>query len=174
MVCPIKEVYYSVQVTGSGVYLVRKTNKSASTEEQLARWIQFLEVWEKALDEDKEVIVTLDANLDFLTWRSDNLPQHHSSIKLKSLIDALFERILPLGFSQLVSGATRLERGQPRSGLDHLYTNKPDKMSSIQTYFTGMSDHKLIKFTRFSKSFKTKPRFIRKRMFKNFDNEKFK
>ena len=82
-----------------------------------------MEVWEKALEEDREVIVVLDANLDFLTWRSDDQPSHHSSFKLKPLIDALFERIFPLGVSQLVTGATRLERGQPRAGLDHLYTN---------------------------------------------------
>ena len=55
-----------------------------------------------------------------------------------------------------------------------MYTKKPEKMSSVQTYFTGMSDHKLLKFTRFSKSFKPKPRFIRKRMFKNFDDKKFR
>jgi hypothetical protein len=77
-------------------------------------------------------------------------------------------------FYQLVTGATRLERGQPRAGLDHLYTNKPEKLSSVQTFFTGMSDHKLLKFTRFSKSFKQNPRFVRKRMFKNFDDETFK
>ena len=82
--------------------------------------------WEKALQEDKEVIVTMDANLDFLTWREENLPPHHSSVKLRPLVDVLFERILPLGVSQLVKGATRLERGQPRAGLDHLYTNKPE------------------------------------------------
>ena len=67
-----------------------------------------------------------------------------------------------------------MERGQPRAGLDHLYTNKPDKLSSVQTHFTGMSDHKLLKFTRFSKSFKESPRFVRKRMFKNFDEKSFK
>ena len=37
-----------------------------------------------------------------------------------------------------------------------------------------MSDHKMIKFTRFSKSFKQSPRFVRKRMFKNFNDEEFK
>ena len=154
--------------------LGQKDSTSASTTEQLARWLKFLEMWEKALEEDKEVIVVLDANLDFLTWRSDNLPPNHSSVRLKSLIDALFERIFPLGVSQLVTGATRLERGQPRAGLDHLYTNKPEKLSSVQTYFTGISDHKLVKFTRFSKSFRPRPRFIRKRMFKNFDSTKYK
>ena len=57
----------------------------ASTAEQLSRWLKFLEQWERALEEDREVIVTLDANLDFLTWRDEELPAHHSSAKLKSL-----------------------------------------------------------------------------------------
>ena len=153
--------------------LGQKDNTSATTTEQLARWLKFLEVWEKALEEDKEVIVALDANLDFLTWRKDNLPPYHSSVRLKSLIDALFERIFPLGVTQLVTGATRMESGQPKTGLDHLYTNKPDKMSQVQTYHTGISDHKLLKFTRFSKSFRPRPRFIRKRMYKDFDSKKY-
>ena len=78
----------------------------------------------------------MDANLDFLTWRKEDLPASHISVRLKPLIDALFDQILPLGVSQLVTGATRMERGQPRTGLDHLYTNKADKLSSVQTYFT--------------------------------------
>ena len=154
--------------------LGQSDNTSASISEQLVRWLVFLEKWEKALQEDKEVIVTLDANLDFLTWRSEGLPTHHSSVRLRPLVDALFEKILPLGVSQLVRGATRMERGQPKAGLDHLYSNKPDKLSSIQTYYTGMSDHKLLKVTRFSKSFKQSPRYVRRRMFKNFDDDVFR
>ena len=69
-------------------------------------------------------------------------PQQHSP---KSLINELFDRIIPHGVSQLVTGATRIERGQPRTGLDHLYSNKPEKLSSVQTHLTGMSDHKLLK-----------------------------
>ena len=154
--------------------LGQQDSTSASTTEQLARWLIFLEKWENALQENKEVIVTLDANLDFLTWRKEGLPSHHSSVRLKSLIDALFEQILPLGVTQLVTGATRFERGQPQAGLDHLYSNKPEKLSSVQTYYTGMSDHKLIKFTRFSKSFKQNPRFVTKRCFKKFDDQQFR
>ena len=37
-----------------------------------------------------------------------------------------------------------------------------------------MSDHKLIKVTRYSKSFRQNPRYIRKRVYKNFDEEAFK
>ena len=151
--------------------LGQQDSTSASTAEQLARWLIFLEKWESALQENKEVIVALDANLDFLTWQEENLPSHHSSVRLKSLIDALFEKILPLGVTQMVSGATRFARGQPSTGLDHVYSNKPEKISQVQTFFTGMSDHK---FTRFSKSFKIIPRYVTKRCFKNFDDQMFR
>ena len=149
-------------------------NISASVPEQLKRWEKFLGRWETAINEGKEVIVMLDANLDFLTWRnSENLPAHHSSIRLKSLIDRLFDRIVPLGVSQLVTEATRLERGQPRAGLDHVYTTRPDKLSQVETLYTGMSDHKLIKCRRHTKSLKVHQRYIRKRSFKNFKKELF-
>ena len=157
--------------------LGQQDSSSASVSEQMARWSVFLDKWETALKEEKEVIVMLDANLDFLTWRnSDELPSHHSSNRLKCLIDALFDKIMPLGpgVSQMVTGATRMERGQPQTGLDHIYTNKPEKLSSIQSYFTGMSDHKLLKVIRFSKSFRQNPRYVRKRTFKDFDEKMFK
>ena len=37
-----------------------------------------------------------------------------------------------------------------------------------------MSDHKLLKFTRYAKSLKTVPRYVRKRCFKMVDDKKFK
>ena len=148
---------------------------SATVPAQLERWKVFLSKWEAALHEGREVIVMLDANIDFLTWRSsNNLPPHHSSVKLKSLIDELFDRIIPQGVSQLVTGATRIERGYPRTGLDHLYSNRPEKLSQVKTLLTGMSDHKMLKIIRYTKSFKTLPRYVRKRSFKNFNEEDFK
>ena len=155
--------------------LGQQDSSSSSVSEQLARWLIFLDKWETALGEEKEVIVMMDANLDFLTWRdNEDLPNHHSSNRLKCLVDALFDRILPLGVSQMVTGATRMQRGQPQTGLDHVYTNKPEKLSSIQTLFTGMSDHKLLKMIRYSKSFKQSPRYFKKRIFKNFKETQFK
>ena len=149
-------------------------NTSATLPAQLARWTVFLDNWEKALQEDKEVIVAMDANIDHLTWRmQDSLPQYSSSVRLKSLIDLLFTRIIPLGVTQLVTGATRMERGQPRTGLDHIYTNKVEKLSMVQTFFTGTSDHKLLKVVRFTKSFKHLPRYIKKRSYRDFNEEAF-
>ena len=101
-------------------------NSSRSVTDQLERWCNFLDKWESALSEGKEVIVMGDINLDFLKWTRSDLPPSDSAVKLKSLIEELFSRIFPQGVSQLVKDATRVWPGQSDSGLDHIYTNKPD------------------------------------------------
>ena len=155
-------------------YLGQGDQTSGAIQAQLERWSLFLSLWEKALVEGKEVIVMMDANLDFMKWNNSNLPPNDSTIKLKSLIDLLFEKIFPQGVVQVVTVATRSWPGQDDSGLDHIYTNKPEKVSSVYAEFIGGSDHKLIKITRFAKSVQRSVRYVRKRVFKNFDDDKFK
>ena len=106
------------------------------------------------MKEEKEVIVMMDANLDSLTWTKDSnqLPPSHSSVKLRSFAEDLFSKILPHGVNMMVMEATRSENGVATSCLEHFYTNKPDKLAPVQTSWTGMSDHKLLKVKRFSKS----------------------
>ena len=48
--------------------LGQQDNSSSSVPQQLARWTKFLDNWETALSEDKEVIVMLDANLEKHRW----------------------------------------------------------------------------------------------------------
>ena len=86
----------------------------------------------------------------------------------------MFAKIFPHGVSQLVTVATRSWPGQEDAGLDHIYTNKPDKVSGVHAEFVGGSDHKLIKITRFSKSLQRNARYVRKRAFKNFVEEDIK
>ena len=88
--------------------------------------------------------------------------------------DQLFNRIFPLGISQVVTKATRVSPSGELSGLDHLYTNKPDKVSSVNVEKFGNSDHFLLKFSRFTKSEIRTPKFITKRSFKEFDATSFK
>ena len=63
--------------------------------------------------------------------------------------------------------------GQPQTGIDHFYTNRPDKLSHVQTQFCGGSDHKLIFATRHSKVIKKNARYVRKRCYKNFEPSVF-
>ena len=154
-------------------HLNQSDQSSKSVQAQLERWCNFLTKWEVALSEGKEVIVMGDINLDFLKWTRTDLASSDNSVRLKPLIEALFSRIFPHGVVQLVREGTRVWPGQPESGLDHVYSNRPDKCSDINTEFSGGSDHKLLKFTRYAKSATRGVRYVRKRCFKNFEPEKF-
>ena len=105
--------------------------------------------------EGKEVHCLGDANIDFLKWKEGNG-------KLQPLVTQLFDRIVSQGFAQIVTGPTRAQKGQVPSGLDHYYTNCPDKIASISTFFHGGSDHRLISAFRQSKTQISKPRIIYK------------
>ena len=100
---------------------------SVSIPEQLIRWETHLTSWETALGSGKEVISLGDYNVNHCNWTDCNLPKSSQTYKLKSLITALFTRILPLGVSQLVQGPTRFFPGQKSSGLDHFFTTNPEK-----------------------------------------------
>ena len=147
---------------------------SNSVPEQLARWLQFLDQWERALATGMEVHCLGDLNLNHCNWTDNNLSKSNQSYKLRDLISALFTRIFPHGVTQLVSGPTRHFPGQVSTGLDHYFTNRPDKISSVQSHHCGGSDHMMITGVRHSKSFQSRPKYIRRRSYKNFDSQAFK
>ena len=125
-----------------------------------------LDHWKSAFATGLEVHCHGDMNLNHCNWTDPNLPHSNQSYKLRELTLALFARIIPLGVAQLVSGPTRHFPGQKSIGLDHYYTNRPDKTSPVQKHHNGGSDPLLIGAIRFSRS-------IQKRSFKNFDSELF-
>ena len=154
-------------------YMGQVNNSSLEFTEQMARWIIFLEQWEKALDSGKECVVMGDFNLDFLSFSRSDLPSTSQAHRMKPLVDEMLARIAPHGVQQCVVGPTRQGRGgQPDSGLDHLWTNCPGKMSQIYTRYNG-SDHKVIMGIRFAKLIRNSTRYIKKRSFKNFNEEIF-
>ena len=112
-------------------------------------------------------------NLDFLKWKEDNLPANDSIHKVKPLINELFARIVPHGVSQLVNKATRVSSRDGVSGLDHVYSNRPNKCSEVAVNPYGESDHRVVRMTRFSKDFIRRPKLVTKRIFKNFDRDAF-
>ena len=146
---------------------------SRSIPAQLERWSSFLNMWETALMEGREVLVMGDMNLDFMKWCNPNLDDNDSAVRLKPLIDELFTRIFPHGVSQLVKQGTRVWPGQSDSGLNHVYSNKPEKLSDISLEISGGSDHKILRFTRFTRSMSRSVKYVRKRSFKNFKPEDF-
>ena len=116
----------------------------------------------------------MDANIDALAWSNHSSSANHMNTKLKPLISDLFERIMCHGISQLVNVPTHAQQGISTKCLDHLYTTNPEKLSEVTAEFTGMSDHKIVKISRYTKSLKNNPRYVRKRCFKNFNANVFK
>ena len=149
-------------------------DKSSNTvPQQLTRWLTFLDQWEVALATGMEVHCMGDMNLNHCNWTDANLPSTNQSYRLRDLISALFNRIIPHGVTQLVSGPTRHAPGQVSTGLDHYYSNRPDKVSNVEKHHCGGSDHMLISGLRHSKSIRNSPKYIRKRCYKNFNSEIF-
>ena len=85
----------------------------------------------------------------------------------------MFERIYPHSVVQCVHEPTHSWPGQVPSGLDHIYTNVPDKLSPAQIKFIGSSDHRLILATRYAKNMRQNIRYCKKRSYKDFDEAKF-
>ena len=153
--------------------LDKSSGSSSSVPEQLNRWNLFLNQWEKALESGREVHLLGDLNLNHCNWNDVDIPSNNQTAKLKPLITELFTRIIPLGVVQLVRGPTRFWPGQTPSGLDHYFSNKPEKLSSVTKKHHGGSDHLLISATRVSKQIKSTPRYVRKRSYKNFNPLEF-
>ena len=73
-------------------HLYQVDHSSGTVPAQLERWSQLLDQWERALSEDKEVILAMDANIDFLKWTADNLSTNDNTYRMKPLIQELFSR----------------------------------------------------------------------------------
>ena len=131
----------------------------------MTRWCIFLEQWEKALATDKEVIVLGDFNLDHL--------QFSNSGRLQPMVEKLMDSVFPHGVVQCVQAATHSWPGRRDSGLDHIYTNEPDKLSKVQVQFRGYSDHRLIIATKYAKNLKQNIRYCKKRSYKKFSEQEF-
>ena len=141
-------------------------DSALSIPEQLNDWLEHLQYWEKALNSGFEVVSLGDYNLNHCNWTDTSIPRSNQTYKLRSLIDALFTRIFPHGTVQLVVGPTRHFPGQVSTGLDHFYTNIPEKISSVQKYYWGGSDHMLIKAIRKSKSIQSCQQNVKKHSYR--------
>ena len=154
-------------------YLGQVDHSSLEITEQIARWNIFLDQWEVALNTGMECVVMGDFNLDYLSFYRTDLSSSSQAYRLKPLVDELLARVGPHGVKQCVVGPTRQGRaGQADTGLDHLWTNIPGKMSQIYTKYNG-SDHKVIMGVRYAKILKNNTRYVRKRSYKEFNPKLF-
>ena len=139
---------------------------------------KFLEQWEEALEhnsttEANELHICCDMNLDALDDRWLQ-PTYHL-VTLSRLVIAACN----LGdISQLVTLPTRFQYNSVKgttaiSFIDHVYTNRKFRCSSVSVIPFGGSDHDMISYTRDTKAPLEPGRPIRKRSYKNFVQDNF-
>ena len=153
-------------------YLNQSDDVSKSIPAQYERWSGFIDQWEMALNEGKEVLVVGDVNLDFLKF-DNSLTSNIQVYRLQNFAQLIFDRIYSQGVVQCIKEPTHFWPGQEPSCIDHMYTNHPEKLSHPRVIANGGSDHKLILCTRYTKQIVSKPRMICKRSYKNFNPEIF-
>ena len=135
---PRQRMFLVCQAYRDWQYMGQADNESKSIQAQCSRWVEFIDQWEKALQTDLECLVVGDLNIDHRKWTNPNISKNSITYKLKPLIDVLFNRILPYGAAQCIVGPTRFESGNAASGLEHFWTNKPNKLSEVHAYFKGV------------------------------------
>ncbi|MEW8544961.1 MAG: reverse transcriptase family protein, partial [Candidatus Thiodiazotropha sp.] len=119
----------------------------------------FEECLENVLKEEKEMYILGDINRDLLN---------------NQINKAWTDYIEPFGITQLVSEPTRVTNDS-RTLIDHIYSNCPENVNSIDVPKIGLSDHFPIFFTRKMHVHPPKGNHftISYRSFKDFDEAKF-
>ena len=100
-----------------------------------------------------------------------------SSYEHASLAGQIIDFLLEEDCSQLVNEFTRIRKVGDvvlRSSLDHVTINCPGKVSQPKIVGIGSSGHMGIILTKSSKEIRSNPRSVKKRIYKNFDNKKFR
>ena len=160
----VSNIYRDHQWMKQGADKSSKSDHAVKT-----RWQTYLGQWKSALETGGEVHCLGDFNIDSSRLLS-------SSGQHQQLVNALLQQVVPLGVTQCAPGATWIpqggQRGRP-SGLDHHWTNRPDKISEVQALTIGHSDHKLISAVRYAKVVHIGQQYVNKRSYKRFDECKF-
>ena len=93
------------------------------------------------------------------------------------LASKLSDFLLEENCSQLVEDYTRIRKvgnEVQRSALDHVTINCPGKVSKPKIFGIGNSDHMGTIMTKTSREIRANPRSFKKRIYKNFDEERFR
>ena len=135
----------------------------AAQNERLTRQIDH---WRSICKSKRDFVSLGDANLCSIKWHDENYHRQEQVAMVQSFL-------LETASTQLVQGYTRSEIIQggelSRSGIDHCYTNVPEKLCSPEVLVVGDSDHLGVVVTKYTRSSHTKPKTVMKRSYKNFN-----
>ena len=132
-------------------------------------------MWQKALEENREIITLGDVNIDSLVWDKPPTLQTPYDKKKHPLYLELREKILTTGTTKLNTEYTRVDNqpGGRISCLDHVYTNMPQKISSFTTHHNTFSDHSMVEVNKNVKNKITNKKYIKIRSLKNYRPAQF-
>jgi hypothetical protein len=154
---PISTVWVELIVPGTSNVLVmggyrqwrlpgNYGGNSESSPSQQARWVKLCQQWNRAISEDKEVLVLMDDNIDSTDWTTDyaNVMGQPSRLRTRPMYYELVDKIFSKGVVVLNDKITRqIKTGHP-SILDHIYTTHPLKVAEVFTRTHGKSDHRMV------------------------------
>ena len=139
------------------------------TASQLNDLSLLLDIWRRCTAEDKDFISLGDINLCAKQWDEPGYTHTH-------LADLVKDFMMEEYCCQVVDGYTRLRMVNgiiQCSCLDHVTVNCVDKISNLEIHGVGKSNHMGILFNKFSRETRTCIKTTRKRVYKNFDCNKF-
>ena len=147
---------------------ISRENSQASQKDRLSRQIDH---WNDLSNSGRDYIIMGDNNLCSKLWLTDNYQKDR-----KELGDMVIEFMLQEAAVQLVDEYTRSELvngNLQRSCIDHIITNIPNKCNKPEVYSFGNSDHMVVHVKKFTKELRQHPNTIKKRSYKNFDENTF-
>ena len=129
-----------------------------------------LDIWRECTENQSDFIAMGDMNV---CAKKINDPAYEHAALANKIKDFLLEE----DCSQIVDEYTRIRKvGSEiqRSCLDHITINCPGKVSTPKIVGVGSSDHMGTILTKSSREIRSNPRSVKKRIYKNFDKQKFR
>ena len=149
---------------------------SKNPKKQQEIWENVIKKWELAMLENKEIITMGDFNLNSHRWDLQDSEKNSYDRQKEPMVTMLKQRILEKGFKVLSNEptVTAENRETGESCLDLMITNRSDKITSYKAGLDCFSDHTLQILTRSTRGISTVKKYLRLRIFKNFDQTKFR
>ena len=148
---------------------VLKQKESDSIFNQLKRWEKQISKWKEA-NMIGEVITVGDMNLNVLDWDKDEKDRSNHDKSLNSLTNLLRKEITEIDTVLINEVPTWNIDNNPKL-LDHIYSNKPQKIINVESNSNTFSDHTIQVFKRIAKQMIAGPKYKTSRDLKNYDKE---
>ena len=121
--------------------------KSVTMASQLERFSKWCELWKEAENTNKELIITVDLNIDVIPWSNPQTALTENQKAKSKLLNLLKQTANQLNLTLIKTPPTRFQGSDVPSTIDIILTNKPDRISNTQL-IQSSSDHKVVLFNK--------------------------